>query len=362
MDYQTPQWDKIFRNLLVDIRDQQCVLLLGPEIIRKGNISLTHFMYESLKENDSDENIAHFYAKDGFFLFNEGGKEEIQREVKLFYEKQRLGQEVDERIFRNIAEMPFHLVISINPDNYLSDVCYKYGIKHRFNYFQFEGTAVAEVEEPTKETPLIYNLCGYKEKDASLVLDYDDLFRLMKAIFGTPGLPEKLRMSLENTKTFICLGFDFEKWHTQLLLRILSGKKGKKIKKYVMNRDITDDNAETFLINQFGITFLGDDDTFFNELNSRAKTEGYLRTLSGDISAKHGQVIRLLSQNQLLAAFDILQKKLTGDDLHALTMLSSRYHNIEEAKKKGTIDMRDYFVQFNQIIDAILELTKPLAL
>jgi hypothetical protein len=46
MDYQTPQWDKIFRNLLVDMRDQQCVLLLGPEIIRKGNVSLTRFMYE----------------------------------------------------------------------------------------------------------------------------------------------------------------------------------------------------------------------------------------------------------------------------------------------------------------------------
>jgi hypothetical protein len=318
-------------------------------------------MYEHLSENFI-EDIAHYYKRDDFFLFKEGGKEEIQREVKLFYETQNLGKEIAEDIFCKIAEMPFHLVISINPEAYLSEVCYKYGVKHRFSYFEFEGTAVAEVEEPTKETPLIYNLCGYKEKDASLVLDYDDLFRLMKAIFGTPGLPEKLLTSLKGAKTFICLGFDFEKWYTQLLLRMLSGEKGKKIKKYAMNREIADESTKTFLVNEFGITFLGDDHAFFHELHTRAQTElkDDFRKLSEAIGAKQQQVIRYISNNQLLQALEILKQTLSADYQNEVTVFSANYHNIEADKTKGKIDSRDYFVQYNRIADAILELAKSL--
>ena len=61
--------DNTWNNILDDIRDQQAVLLIGPEIIHFEGKPLHHCLRESLfKCNPSD--IAYYYERDGFFLFS----------------------------------------------------------------------------------------------------------------------------------------------------------------------------------------------------------------------------------------------------------------------------------------------------
>ena len=38
------------------------------------------------------------------------------------------------------------------------------------------------------------------------------------------------------------------------------------------------------------------------------------------------------------------------------TALLARYNNLQEEKRKGTLDSRDYFVEYNRVIDSMLSL------
>jgi hypothetical protein len=362
-DFQTEEWNKIFRNLLSDIKNQQCILLLGSEIVKMKGQPLNKLLREKLVQTNSDD-IAHYYEKDGFFLFKDKvSKVDIQREVKIFYDEHTIENGIETDIFRQIIEIPFHVVISINPDSYLSDISNQNGINHSFGYFQTNGSAVSEVEHPTKSLPLYYNLCGLKNYDDSLILDYDDLFKLMKAIFGAPGLPIQLKSALESAKTFICLGFDFNKWYSQLLLRLLSEKNGSSIKKYAINTDIADADTNTFLVHQFGITFLGEEHHFFQELYQRCSQNDGLRTLLPPSLSQVDQIKDQIKIGKIGIALQSMEKIMLGDDVLTTTvlLLSSQFHDLETKRLNGTMDSRDYFVRFNQIVDGILDTLNKIA-
>lgn len=82
----------------------------------------------------------------------------------------------------------------------------------------------AEGQALRERIPMYYNLCGCVEKPSTLVLDYDDLFRLLEGMLGAPKLPEKLLARLKDTTSYLFLGFPFDRWHTQLMLRLCSGR------------------------------------------------------------------------------------------------------------------------------------------
>jgi hypothetical protein len=179
----------------------------------------------------------------------------------------------------------------------------------------------------------------------------------MKAVFGSPGLPTKLKSSLESAKTFICLGFDFDKWYSQLLLRMLSEKKGSSIKKYAINTDIADADTTTFLVHQFGITFLGEDQRFFQELHRRCAAEKALRKLSVAASSKVTPVLRQIKNGQIAQALVGLEELVAGNEPLNTTsiMLAAQFSDLENKRLLGAVDMRDYFVRFNQITDNLLD-------
>lgn len=352
--FNTPEWQRRFRNLTTDIKQQKTVLLLGPEIVNIKGVTVRQTLRDQLAETNA-EDIAHYYERDGFFLFREKmAKEDVQREVVLFYEDHHTETDVDETIFKQLVRLKTHLVLSINPDSFLSDVAYKYGIKHRFAFFQHGGEAVTEVEEPTAEMPLFYNLCGATDRDDSLVLDYDDLFRLLSSLLGSPGLPLKLKASLQTAKHFLFVGFDFDKWYSQLLLRLLSGEKA--IRKFAIDPSVKEENTTTFLVKQFGIEFIEDEAAFLDELFNQCAAQGLMRDIVEIQTPNTVQVVKHIQNGDLLKALTFaLEHAVDDDDKNYFTQLLAQYHNLESRQNKGTVESRDYSVQWNKIIDAVLE-------
>lgn len=355
--FNTPEWQRRFRNLTTDIKQQKTVLLLGPEIVNIKGVTVRQTLRDQLTLTNA-EDIAHYYERDGFFLFREKmAKEDVQREVVLFYEDHHTETDVDETLFKQLVRLKTHLVLSINPDSFLSDVAYRYGIKHRFAFFQHGGEAVAEVEEPTAEMPLFYNLCGATDRDDSLVLDYDDLFRLLSSLLGSPGLPLKLKASLQTAKHFLFVGFDFDKWYSQLLLRLLSGEKA--IRKFAIDPSLKEENTTTFLVKQFGIEFIEDEAAFLDELFNQCAAQGLMRDIVDNQSPNQTQVTRYIQNGDLLKALTFAYENAKdGDCKNTFTMLLAQYNSLQERQTKGTVDSRDYSVQFNKIIDALLEMIK----
>lgn len=352
--FNTPDWEKKFRNIFADIRQNKCVVLVGPEIIKIGEKPLRDVLRNQLNDTHVDD-IAHYYERDGFFLFRDKiAKEDVQRAVVLFYQDHNLNEEIGEKLLLELVRLRTHIILSINPDAFLSDVAFKYGLKHRFAYFQHGGTAVQDVETPSSEMPLYYNLCGALERDDSLVLDYDDLFRLLSSLLGSPGLPPNLSLVLKQAKHFLFVGFDFDKWYSQLLLRLLSGEKA--IRKFAIDPSEKNANTTTFLVKQFGIEFIEDEVEFLEELIRRSKAEGLFRDI---IEAKTPDAVRIthfLQNGDVLGALNHLKEHEKSQQIAIL--LLAQYHDLKERETKRSIDSRDYSVHFNRIVDAILETLK----
>ncbi len=353
-NFNTAEWNKKFRSIFADLRQNKCVVLVGPEIVKIAGRSLRDLLRDQLIESNADD-IAHYYERDGFFLFRDKiAKEDVQREVAMFYQDHHLAKDIAEDIILQLVRLRTHVILSINPDTFLSDVAYKYSIKHRFAYFQHGGTAVKDVEMPSGDMPLFYNLCGALERDDSLVLDYDDLFRLLSSLLGSPGLPPNLALALQQAKHFLFIGFDFDKWYSQLLLRLLSGEKA--IRKFAIDPSEKNDNTTTFLVKQFGIEFIENEQAFLQELFHRAESEGLLRNIVEVRTPDAARITHFLQDGDVLGALNHLKNHEKAQQTAVL--LLSQYHDLKDREARKTLDNRDYMVQYNRIVDAILETLK----
>lgn len=347
--------DNIWDNILDDIRDQKAVLLIGPEIMRFEGKPLMSYLRESLFEHNPAD-IAYYYERDGFFLFNSPeSKVRVARQVKRFYRALK----PDEVLLRKVVQIPFHIVVSLNPDTFLSEAFYRHGIRHRFHYFQHRGRASEgeEVEAPNRAVPLVYNLFGSKDQDDSLVLDYNDVYALLQSVFGATGLPNKFLLALRKASTFIFLGFQFDRWYSQLLLKFLSDG-GVLDNQLAANTSIPDADTESFLIQQFKIKFLNDQSNFFQELYDRCSEEQLLRAIVEEDTCPEGVEIRKrIANGETDLALELLTGALKGTGKeNAVALLSSRYTSLEQ--DKDTTDSRDYRVEYNRIVDGMLELVK----
>ena len=353
-DLSTPEWDKVFKPLLFDLSRQKCVLLLGPEIVQKDGKMLKELLRVELMQNHA-EDIAHFHERDNLFLFpNKAAKSEVQRSVSLFYEEFK----PDASVYEKLALLPFGLTISINPDHFLLQHFAK-DAKPHFAFFNHIGQNNEEaLESWERDVPLVYNLCGSYEEDVSLVLDYDDLFHLLQTSMGTPGLPKKVRRALSEARSFFFLGFDFDKWHTQLLLRLLSEDNSPM--QIALNTEFGDKENQAFLLKQFNLKFFNEGTAFLDELSRRWKQQQAEAGMDMDKPDKN-TVLNLLKEAKTGRALEMLLKiVISPEDKDLALMTSNWYHNWENNKKAGTEDSRNLETLYNRVVKNIQDIANNL--
>ncbi|MCC7246108.1 MAG: SIR2 family protein [Saprospiraceae bacterium] len=342
-------------DILDDIRDQKAVLLIGPEMMQVNGKPLNQHIREQLHARNPDD-IAFYYDRDGFFLFNSPeSKVRVARQVKRLYRDIT----PDETILRRITEIPFHLVVSLNPDTFVTEAFYRHGIKHRFHYFQHRhrDNENEEIEKPSKALPLVYNLFGSKDQDDSLVLDYDDVYKMLQSALGTSSLPNKLMRSFREAGTYIFLGFQFDKWYSQLLLKFLSDN-GRSEKMISIDKSLNDIQTNDFVMQQFRIRFMGDQFDFFTELYQRCSDEKMLRNTTNSAACPEAvDILKRVAMGEIDNALDLLRQAASGKPWeNDAIQLQARYALLEREKDKT--DSRDYRTGLAQIIDAILEMSK----
>ena len=258
-----------WRDILDDIQYQKAVLLVGPEITQSDGQPLSIHLRNALFQSNPDD-IAYYYERDGFFLFRSPeGKVRVARQVKRFYRDLI----PDERTLRHITAIPFHVIVSLNPDTFISEAFYKYGIKHSFHYFQYRhsNSSDDQIGKLHKSMPLIYNLFGSKDRDESLLLDYDDVYKMLQSTLGASSLPSGLLRTLREASTYIFIGFQFDKWYSQLLFKFLSDN-GRIEKRISNDSPLSDLDTNGFILQQFQIRFMGKQTNFLDQLYNRCAT------------------------------------------------------------------------------------------
>lgn len=356
--------DSDLQRLMTDIKGGKCALVIGPEILSVGDQPLQAYIRNQLMERFSEQ-IAAYYERDGFFLLrNPDDKPEMQDEVQYLYKSIYPG----ETILRQIIEIPFSLVLSVNPDTFLRDLSFRHGLPNRFAWFdarkqeEFVMPDAGEADGALlrERIPLYYNLCGCVDKPATLMLDYDDLFRLLEGMLGAPKLPEKLLARLKDTTSYLFLGFQFDRWHTQLLLRLLDVKNAAR-RFALQSPPPKEKDTEAFLLNQFRIRFLGDETDLLSALHAAFERDGLLRPLAQPGSSAGQEIVTFLQKGNLeKAVARLLDAAQAPDVARDATAVSAQFSYWNSEKNKGALDSRDMILQFNQITDRVLNLAKQL--
>jgi TIR domain/SIR2-like domain len=265
-------WKFIVRQ----IEKQKCILFLGPELFRtKDNArSRQEEFFENLAIKNPQKILS--YNHDGFFLFSSPEeKTRLFKEINDFFEERN-----DEDIVQKIAEIPFHVVVSINPDISLKRFFVKNNYPHVFEFFD-KKIKKDIAETPSIKKPLIYNLFGSVTNLDTLILSHDDLFEYFRALMGNNVLPQELRTALESATNYIFLGFQFDKWYIQLILSLLKlNDKQYNFIRYASANTISND-TKSLCINHYRIQFIGaDNNVFINTLHDKCKEAGLLRDFS----------------------------------------------------------------------------------
>lgn len=336
-----------------EIERKTCALLVGPDLFRLDGRPLNQAMRDSLAAKYGAY-IEHYYEQQGLFKFkHEAGKKLVtQKAVREFYE----AATPDEELLKKIASIPFHLILSINPDTYLSDTFLKYGIRHQFHYFLGNHREVKPVEPPA-ELPLIYNLTGTKDKYDSLVLDYDDLYDYFKSVFGPPGLPQHLHLALNECSSFLFLGFQLDKWYTQLFVRWVSDVKGARRYANTWNGSAKDPETEQFIQKHINI-YLTEKDSFgvLDDLYRIFQDNGTLRLLSPSASPNTVGIRRRVQNGEMQKALEEFNA-LSGSvgEQNAATLFLSEYNDLVEKKSKYALNSEEFEEHLRKLKFRLLE-------
>ncbi len=346
-----PQLTPDISKIVTDLKAGKAALILGPEIFDVDGIPMQRHVRQKIEQRFEDQ-IAAYYERDGFFIIkNQDDKPEIAEAVAELYRDMR----PDEAVFRKIIEIPFPLVVSVNPDTFLTDLAFRFGVPHRFSAFYPNNPE--DIEPPTREVPLFYNTAGCVARESSLLLDYDDLLRLLEGMLSAPKLPERLRNTLGDTKSFLFIGFQFDRWHTQLLLRLLNMRQA--VRRIPTRTRIPDDDTQAFLLNQFKIKFLGTDRDLLDELHQACAAEGILRSVTPPGSGPRAEVVFYLQKGNVEKAAETLysaaQNTPLADDA---TLILGQVNAL--MREKPNLDSRDFLPRQNRLADAILQLAKQL--
>ncbi len=195
------------------ILDEKCIIILGPDIVFDFQKSLLNELSEHLINNGIE---CKFDSYDELFSSTTDFDPFFFAELSAFFDKL-----APSPVYQKIAEIPFSLIVSLSPDLVLQQVFERSNFDYSFDYYN-KNLNPQEIENPTKDKPLLYNILGnYKEFD-SLVLCFRDVFNYLAAILGNYQLKNKLKRKINSAQSILFLGFKYEKWYFKLILQLLN--------------------------------------------------------------------------------------------------------------------------------------------
>ncbi len=370
---QPTDWDTLAQS----IEDGEAVLVLGPDAIpfypaSPENNPETESTFSQLSRSRvlelPDGQIQHFYARDNLFQFRDAAAK--QSAMKCVREAARDRAWLpDAELLRQIVQMPFAVVLSLNPDKYLYEAFVQYWREPQFDYFTTKSKPVIpNVQFPTSDKPLLYNLCGsVQDKLDSVVLDYYDLFEFLKSLLQDHNIPEDLGNKLRDADRYILLGFDLERWYFQLFLHYINKLDHNPFNNFKQSFPIlsyANEASSEFVMRQFNIQHIATNRNEFELLFEACRKKGILRQLHDAASPVETQIRMLTVQGKFDEAFALLAQRSPEAERNLdIPHLQGRYHALLANEQRGALGPAEADLERNRIRYALLafahQLPKP---
>ncbi|MEL7421993.1 MAG: SIR2 family protein [Bacteroidota bacterium] len=365
-----------WKLLLRRLERQKAVLLLGPEVPMLGQEgappikeALQSYVKEDLQEilQAYDLEKLEYYGEDGFFHLEDGYRSEAIYPILQFYKELQVRP-----IHEKLAELPFHFIFSLSPDDLLQQAMQAKGLPATFHYYDkrhYDKEADERILDfkPSLEKRLVYNVFGTIHNEGSLILSYDDLFEFLQRIFNNYHLPLTVRETIKEANCFVFVGFNYSKWYLKLLLRLMNLHE--KVKTVYGMDSPERPELETFFVNEFDMNFTRlETHAFVEQLHAACAEAGLLVTSAAAQEADANLPAKVIEgieeavrQGNITGGLQTLQ---TYCEQHAMpaecarqqVQLAGRLAALQRDNNKGIIDYRSYQLQHNIIINDLLEL------
>jgi len=359
MPESTQNWDELAQS----IADGEAVLVLGPDAIpfyaaSKEAETQSESTFSQLSRHRvaalPDGQINHFYGRDNLFQFRDAPAK--QSAMKCIRDAARDRSWLpDAELLRQIVQIPFPVVLSLNPDKYLFEAFVRHWHEPQFDYFTAKGKPnIPNLKMPDADNPLLYNLCGsVEDKLDSVLLDYYDLFEFLKNMLSDHGVPADLNTKLREADRFILLGFDLDRWYFQLFLHYINKLDSNPFNNVKQNFPILSQvgtASSEFVMRQFNIQHIATTRVEFEYLYEACQKKGILRDLHDPASPIETQIRMLTVQGKFEDAFKLLAEQAPEAERNLdIPHLQSRYHALLAQEKTGTISDEHARLERNQI-------------
>jgi hypothetical protein len=244
--------------LIEDMKNQECVLVIGPDLIKYGDFN--SFFAAVAHELNGSRYINNVFEEEELFQIRISNPTRVnaERNDGIRQISKAITKVIDqyksdlEEIADSLKALPLHLIISLYPEEKIISTAFRNDKYTVLKYYQKKKASEKEkFDEPSLENPIIYNLLGTLSDTESLVVTYDDLFDYIFSILGDHRIPEGLQNALKNTNRFIFLGVNFNKWYMHLLLKLLAADKAAIA---IDNR--TQEPSRTFILDRISLDML----------------------------------------------------------------------------------------------------------
>ena len=159
---------------------EQSVLVLGPGIMLDEEGKSIHSGFAERYSKSNKGKIEYYFVHENLFRPNSpSARMRIRKDFADFYHYE-FPIKVDD-LYRKMSQIPFPLIISLNPDNTLSGCFRDLGITNVFDFF-IKGKKNKINKVPSIDNPYLFNLLGNYTEPESLILTYDDLFEYLRNI------------------------------------------------------------------------------------------------------------------------------------------------------------------------------------
>jgi hypothetical protein len=222
------------------IKYGQCILFLGPGTLlyRDENEMLLPFkqafanqlttdlenshIYYDKKERHNLSYISQRYSKIPFVLSGEQGT----KAAKFFKENR---DRIELKIYNQLAQLNFPLVINTNPDQILAEILNSQGnVNCSVRYYTITNNSHTrkvrfekhqeQFDQNNKPEQLLYNVLGTFTDELSIITTESQLLNFTTRILREdPALDTTVTAAFDENQYYLFLGFDFGQWYMKIL-------------------------------------------------------------------------------------------------------------------------------------------------
>lgn len=288
------QWD----DLCDAIRDNECVLLLGPkaatyegdfliDLLAKKFAKLLQREHRLTAEQCPQKLPELIKVYKNQFRDPSLALEQIGKVLKAFYAD---FSPTDINTYKMVADLPFRYIINTTSDDLAAQALADNDRIAHFFYFHFadpahNATANEKAthldQEIDRDRPLLYNLAGHYNLPHSLVLTDDDRLKFVEKVLQNDkdSLPPNIAFYFTNKprfrmrKTYLFVGFDFNDWHLRLLMHLLRRSQEHLPQTFTLQKSSDLSEEKRFFYDQsFNMVFAEQAaETFLGELKQQLK-------------------------------------------------------------------------------------------